>query len=41
VVKEFNNYLNDNISQNDKEYLKTMLKKINQLTISYKPGEHF
>lgn len=40
VVKEFNNYLNQNISQNEKEYLQKLLKKINQLTISYKPGEH-
>lgn len=40
VVKEFNNYLNQNISQNDKDYLQKLLKKINQLTISYKPGEH-
>ena len=37
VVKEFNNYLGRHISQSDKDYLQNMLKKINQLTISYKP----
>jgi DNA-binding MarR family transcriptional regulator len=37
VVKEFNNYLNAHISDADKQYLTDMLKKINQLTINYKP----
>lgn len=37
VVKQFNNYLNAHISEADKQYLTEMLKKINQLTINYKP----
>jgi DNA-binding MarR family transcriptional regulator len=37
VVKQFNNYLNDHIKEADKEYLIDMLKKINQLTVNYKP----
>ena len=37
VVKQFNNYLNEHIKEADKEYLIEMLKKINQLTINYKP----
>ncbi|AMR34372.1 MarR family transcriptional regulator [Mucilaginibacter sp. PAMC 26640] len=37
VVKQFNNYLNAHISEADKLYLTEMLKKINQLTINYKP----
>ncbi|MBB3055030.1 MarR family winged helix-turn-helix transcriptional regulator [Mucilaginibacter gotjawali] len=37
LVKKFNNYLNAHISENDKEYLIKMLKKINQLTVSFKP----
>jgi len=37
VVKEFNNYLNAHIKEADKQYLIDMLKKINQLTINYKP----
>jgi len=37
VVKQFNNYLNAHISDTDKQYLTEMLKKINQLTINYKP----
>lgn len=37
VVKEFNNYLNTHINENDKQYLIDMLKKINQLTLNYKP----
>src|SRR3982751_4764534 len=37
VVRQFNNYLNKHISGHDKEYLTEMLKKINQLTINYKP----
>ena len=38
VVKEFNNYLNDHIKEADKEYLITLLKKINQLTVNFKPS---
>ena len=37
VAKQFNNYLNEHIKEADKEYLLEMLKKINQLTINYKP----
>src|SRR5580698_1840931 len=38
LVRQFNNYLDDHISDNDKEYLIKMLKKINKLTLSFKPG---
>jgi DNA-binding MarR family transcriptional regulator len=37
VVKQFNNYLNTHIKEADKEYLITMLQKINRLTLNYKP----
>ena len=37
VVKQFNNYLNAHISDADKQYLTDMLRKINQLTVNYKP----
>ncbi|HEY8783236.1 MAG TPA: MarR family transcriptional regulator [Mucilaginibacter sp.] len=37
--RQFNNYLNAHISENDREYLIKMLKKINQLTLNFKPGE--
>jgi DNA-binding MarR family transcriptional regulator len=37
VVKQFNNYLNAHISETDKQYLTEILKKINQLTLNYKP----
>lgn len=37
VVKEFNNYLNTHISDKDKNYLINLLKKLNQLTLDYKP----
>ena len=37
LVKQFNNYLNSHITENDKEYLIKMLKKINQLTLNFKP----
>lgn len=37
VVKQFNNYLNSHISEADKLYLTEILKKINQLTLNYKP----
>ncbi|WP_462264510.1 MarR family winged helix-turn-helix transcriptional regulator [Mucilaginibacter sp.] len=39
VVKAFNNYLNDHISEKDKNYLTAMLKKLNQLTLDYVPEE--
>jgi DNA-binding MarR family transcriptional regulator len=37
VAKEFNSYLNAHIKEADKEYLINMLKKVNQLTVNYKP----
>ncbi|QXV65371.1 MarR family transcriptional regulator [Mucilaginibacter achroorhodeus] len=37
VVKQFNNYLNAHISEADRAYLTEMLRKINQLTLNYKP----
>jgi len=37
VAKQFNNYLNEHISEADKQYLTDLLKKINQLTLNYKP----
>jgi len=37
VVRQFNNYLNKHINEHDREYLAQLLKKINQLTINYKP----
>lgn len=39
IGKLFNNYLNEHISENDREYLIKMLKKVNQLTLNFKP-EH-
>jgi DNA-binding MarR family transcriptional regulator len=39
IGKKFNNYLSDNISESDREYLIRMLKKVNQLTLNFKPGE--
>jgi DNA-binding MarR family transcriptional regulator len=39
VAKEFNNYLNTHIKDADKQYLVDMLKKINQLTLKFKPGQ--
>ena len=39
VVKQFNNYLNKHIKESDREYLMNMLKKINLLTVNYKPEE--
>src|ERR1700742_674789 len=39
VVKQFNNYLNKHISEHDKQYLIDMLKKINRLTVNYKPEQ--
>jgi DNA-binding MarR family transcriptional regulator len=37
LVKQFNNYLNSNISDADKDHLVKTLKKINQLTLNFKP----
>jgi len=37
VVRKFNDYLNSHISEADKNQLTETLKKINQLTIDYKP----
>ena len=37
LVKQFNNYLNDHIKEVDKQHLIDTLKKINQLTINFKP----
>lgn len=37
VVKQFNNYLNKHISEHDKQYLIDLLKKLNKLTLNYKP----
>lgn len=37
LVRQFNNYLNENITGKDKEQLINTLKKINQLTLNYKP----
>ncbi len=39
VVKQFNAYLNKHISEGDREYLMNLLKKINRLTINYKPEQ--
>ena len=39
IGRQFNNYLNDNISEADREYLIKMLKKVNTLTMNFKPGE--
>ncbi|RCH54869.1 MarR family transcriptional regulator [Mucilaginibacter hurinus] len=37
VAKQFNNYLDEHISEKDKEYLSSLLKKINKLTLAYEP----
>ena len=37
VVKEFNNYLNTHINDNDKAQLIETLQKVNQLALNYKP----
>ena len=39
LVKQFNNYLNANVSESDKEHLIKTLKRINHLTLNFKPGE--
>src|ERR1700744_596681 len=36
-VKKFNNYLNKHINEHDKQYLIDLMKKINKLTLNYKP----
>lgn len=37
VVKEFNSYLNDHITEKEKDSLTDILKKLNKLTLNYKP----
>ena len=37
IGKKFNNYLNEHISESEKEQLIKTLKKINQLTLNFKP----
>ncbi|QKJ33179.1 MarR family transcriptional regulator [Mucilaginibacter mali] len=37
LVKQFNNYLNAHISEKDKDQLINTLKKINTLTLNFKP----
>jgi len=37
IVKQFNAYLNDHISEKEKQHLTSALKKINQLTLDYNP----
>jgi len=37
LVRQFNNYLNEHITGKEKEQLINTLKKINQLTLNYKP----
>ncbi len=39
VVQNFNEYLNIHISENERLQLTESLKKINQLTLAYKPKE--
>ncbi len=41
VVRKFNDYLNSHISEADKQQLTDTLKKINQLTIDYKPEWYY
>jgi DNA-binding MarR family transcriptional regulator len=38
VVKQFNAYLNDHISDKEKQHLMNALRKVNQLTLDYKLG---
>ncbi|QJD95523.1 MarR family transcriptional regulator [Mucilaginibacter robiniae] len=40
VVKQFNAYLNQHISDREKQLLTQSLKKINQLTLDYKPDSN-
>jgi len=37
IVRQFNNYLDANISDADKQHLIETLKKLNKLTVNYKP----
>jgi len=37
-VRQFNNYLDDHISENDREALIRILNKIMKLTGTFKPG---
>jgi DNA-binding MarR family transcriptional regulator len=37
IGKLFNNYLNEHMSENEREQLIKMLKKVNQLTLNFKP----
>jgi DNA-binding MarR family transcriptional regulator len=37
IVRQFNNYLDANISEADKQHLIETLKKLNKLTLNYKP----
>jgi DNA-binding MarR family transcriptional regulator len=37
IVRQFNNYLDANISEVDKQHLIETLKKLNKLTVNYKP----
>ena len=37
LVRQFNSYLNEHITGKEKEQLVNTLKKINQLTLNYKP----
>lgn len=37
IVRQFNNYLDANISDTDKQHLIETLKKLNKLTVNYKP----
>jgi DNA-binding MarR family transcriptional regulator len=37
IVRQFNNYLDANISEADKQHLIETLKKLNKLTVNYKP----
>lgn len=37
VVKQFNNYLNEHLSDKEKDFLSDTLKKVNKLTLNYKP----
>jgi len=38
LVRQFNNYLDDHISENDREALIRILNKIMKLTGTFKPG---
>lgn len=38
VAKEYNNYLKEHLTEKEAEYLSTLLKKINKLTLNYEPS---